>query len=509
MRNIILRRVIIIIIALSLVLSVVFFAGGCGLNINRAGRDLNTYNMQLEFNAIDNIVSGKMQVDFKNKTEKALENLHFNLYPSAFRDGAEQKVVSEVNYEKCYYNGKSYGGIEILDCYENKNAGLEFSINGEDENILIVNLKQPVEPENTIRVCVDFIVTIPNANHRFGYGENTVNLGNFFPILCVYENGDWQDMFYYINGDPFYSQTANFNVDITYPAGFVLATTGEEVSTKANPPAPNANFITSTLKARAVRDFAIVLSEKFEVLENKVKGITVKYYHYGDTKADETLEACVNAMETYNKHFGEYPYKEIKIVMANFVHGGMEYPNLVMVADNIENYETYIYCIAHELAHQWWYGVVGNNQTEFAWLDEGLTEFSTAFFFEKNPQYGLSMEDLTERANSSYEVFQAVYGNVLNNINTAINRPIYDFATEPEYFYMAYVKGFLLFQTLSEMIGEKMMLKCLQNYYQDFAFKIATPDGIIGSFEKTSKSALEGFFNSFLNGKIITFSAEH
>lgn len=474
---------------------------GCNLNVDRAAIDVTNYQFNLEFNEEIHSINGKMKVDYFNKSEKPLGEIRFNLYPNAFREQSQQSVISLSAYDKCYYNGVSYGNIEILRVYDKSELDLNFQICGVDENILSVVLQNKVQPETYTSFFIEFTVLIPNINHRFGYGENTVNLGNFFPIACVYENGKWIEIEYCSYGDPFYSEIANYLVEITYPKNYIIASTGKEAATSAL-----GDKKISILDAKAVRDFAIVLSKKFQVATEKVNNTNVSYYYYDDEQFQNSLETGKKAIKTYSELFGRYPYEEMNVVQSNFVHGGMEYPCLVLISDSIQDYETYTHTILHEIAHQWWYGVVGNNQTDYAWLDEGLTEFSCALFFKQNPDYNITVEDLVQQANSSYQVFQAIYGNVLGKINTSINRSLGQFSTEPEYFNLVYVKGFLLLASVSDLIGEQKVINCLKNYYSTFAFKTATPEDFIGCFERISSRELENYFDTWLNGKIIEFN---
>lgn len=472
---------------------------GCSLSLDRASKNLTDYKMEIILNE-DYSLDANMQICYYNNSESALSSIYFNLYPSAFRNESQQEVISLSSFDKCYYNGTCYGSIDVFEVYDDSGLNLNFEISGDDENILIVYLQKAVEPESYIQFNIDFTVIIPNINHRFGYGESTINLGNFFPIACVYENGKWVEIEYSSYGDPFYSEVANYYVEITYPKSLTLASTGKEtVSSEAG------NKKISVLKAKAVRDFAIVLSEKFKVLTTVTDKVKIYYYYYDDELAGESLTTCKKAIEAYSEMFGKYPYEEVKVVQSNFVHGGMEYPNIVLISDDIDDYQTYTHVILHELAHQWWYGVVGNNQTEHAWLDEGLTEFSCALFYEKHPEFNVAMDDLIDKANSSYQVFKAIYEDVLGDINTSINRSLNNFSTEPEYYNLVYVRGFLLMSSVNDLIGSKKFIKCLKNYYSNYAFKIATPENFIGVFEKTIMKDLEEFFNSWLNGKVIEF----
>ena len=145
------------------------------------------------------------------------------------------------------------------------------------------------------------------------------------------------------------------------------------------------------------------------------------------------------------------------VVEASFVHGGMEFPNLVLISDSLGSYETYTTVIIHEIAHQWWYGIVGNDQYNYGWLDEGLAEFSTALFYDKNPSYNVTREQITFRNQSNFKVFEKIYTNVLGEIGTSFNRALNEFDNEQEYVYTAYVKAYLMHDTLYELLGAKNM----------------------------------------------------
>ena len=339
---------------------------------------------------------------------------------------------------------------------------------------------------------------LPNCLHRFGYGDNTYNFGNFYPIVSIYEQGAFREDNYGANGDPFYSQMSNYDVTITYDDDFILASSGEQLNTTLS-----NGLKTTTINADAVRDFAFVLSKNFSVISKKTGNTTVYYYYYDDATPEKSLQAGVDAISTFNNLFGEYPYKTYSVVKANFIHGGMEYPNLVYISDSVEDYEDYINVIIHEAAHQWWYNLVGSNACEYAWLDEGLTEFSTLLFYRYNKGYNVNIEDSLNASLSSYLLFSEIYESAYGEFNSTMSRNVNDFSGEMEYVYVTYVKGVLFFDSLEETIGEKNFLKALKHYFKENEFKIATPDDMISSFEIVTKRSLEGFFDSWINGKVI------
>ena len=479
----------------------VLFLFGCAnakLDVNKQSKQLNTYQMELTYTD-DHMLSGNEVLNYTNRTDTTLSFLCFHLYPKAFSAGAVNKPVSTLNEKKAYPNGFSAGDIVINKVLVN-GVEAEHEFNGVDNNILKVFLGFELEPLDKVNVEISFTVQVPNINHRFGYGENAVNLANFYPIVAVFENGEFITDPYNSNGDPFYSDMANYEVKITVPSNYVLASTGTQNS-RVNSDENSTYY----LSAKTVRDFAIVLSTKFEVLTDTVDDTIVSYYYYNDENATENLQTALDSVRTFNELFGKYPYKTLNIVKTNFVHGGMEYPNLVYISDEVTGAD-YKNVIVHEIAHQWWYGVVGSNAFRHAWLDEGLTEYSTALFYEANPEYGIDYNELIKSTNNSYVTFVDLYTEILGKLDTSMNRYVDGYSTEPEYVYMTYVKGMLLFDNLREVVGKNNFMDGLKLYYSSNAFKNVNPDNFILAMEKASKRELKSYINSWLEGKFVIVS---
>ena len=169
------------------------------------------------------------------------------------------------------------------------------------------------------------------------------------------------------------------------------------------------------------------------------------------------------------KLFGEYPYTQLSVVKTNFVHGGMEYPNLVYISDVINDYKSYTNVIVHEIAHQWWYSVVGSNEYSHAWLDEGLTEYSTALFYELNPSYEIEIKELMFNAIKIYTYYTQVYSAVYKKLDTTMTRALDEYVNENEYVYISYVKGMLLFDSLRQLVGDEKFFSGLELYFKNIS----------------------------------------
>lgn len=479
-----------------------FVLGSCGANskLNKISKNLNTYDIKIEYNNEDKTASLNEKLTYKNASGVDLEALYLHLYPNAFSEDVKNKPVGILNESRAYPNGKSYGGIEIENLKVNGKE-LEIEYFGDDKDFLKVNSE--LKKGNKVEIEIDAKITLPNIKHRFGYTDQTINFGNFYPIMAMIEDGEFVLDGYHSNGDPFYSDVANYNVQITADENLILANSGEVLNKN------NSNSkVTYNVQAKVVRDFAFVLSDKFEVVSGIIDGVEVKYYYYDDENYGNNLKTSMKSIETFNKLFGEYPYKTLSVVKADFVHGGMEFPNLVYISSDVEESKDYTNVIVHEIAHQWWYGVVGNNEFKNSWLDEGLTEYSTLLFYENNESYGVSAKDLIKASTNNYSLFVELYTKVLGDVNTTMNRRLDEFDTEPEYTYITYVKGMLFFDNIRELIGNNAFFNGLKVYYSNNAFEISNPDKLLEAFEKASGKDLKGIFDSWIDGKISILSVD-
>lgn len=454
---------------------------------------LSLYDIVANFNEAASTLECREEVCYINRATQGLDKLMFSLPPSAFREDAAFSPFTASERNSVFYNGIDYGGIEILSV-EIEGFDSEFTIGGEDENILIVPVGA-LDLNDSINIEIEFNVKLPKCNARMGITQSTVNLGNFYPQLCVFENGNFETHPYYSFGDPFYSESADYLVTLSFPEKYVAATSG----------AVEESYVENGIRyleinAPQVRDFAATLSKNFKVLSNRVNGIDVNYYYTYDTNAALALETATKAIETFSDNFGVYPYPVFNVAQVHINSGGMEYSNLVFISSILsgQNKEE---TIIHETAHQWWYGVVGGNQIKNAWLDEGLTEFSTAYYFRLNGDY--------ERYTNIIGETLSGYVNYFDTLKAAdpaapsdMNRAIPQYKTESEYVILTYYKGALMFASLLEMYGDKKITKVLNEYYSENAYKIASPDCLLEIFEKHCKGT-DILLQNWLNGTVI------
>ena len=452
---------------------------------------VNEYDIFASYDAESRTLTGTVNFTYFNDTGNEIGDLKFNLYGNAFREGATYKPVSQSYTDSAYYAGASYGAMTV-ESVENC-AG--WNIGGEDENILTVTLLKPVYPDQTAGITISYTLNLAKVNHRTGVTENTVNLGNFYPVLCAYSVSGFVECPYYSCGDPFLSECSNYKVTLDLPKEYVAATSGT-----AGKETTSSDRKKCTYTLNNARDFAVVLSDKFHV-ETRVAGNTeIKYYYYNDSSPKTSIAVACESVEYFNETFGSYVYPTLSVVQTGFCYGGMEYPALTMISDKLDSVGN-IYTIVHENAHQWWYAMVGSDQLNCAWQDEGLAEYSSLLFFENHPSYSFTRTGIVGSATKAYRAYFSVYNQIFGETNTAMNRHVSEYESDYEYANIAYNKGLVLFDMLRQSIGDEKFVSALREYFNDNIYKIASCEDLYASFIKYGD--LEGFFTSFVEGKIV------
>ena len=470
--------------------------------VQQTAKNLSTYVIECGYDENNHVVSAVLVLHYVNDTGVDLTDLRFHLYPNAYREDAKNTLVSSAKVAKAYPNGKNYGGITI-DYVKVADVGVAFEIGGEDSNILVVPLENSLEKGKNLQVEISFETQLANVWHRLGYGDNTVNLNNWFPLLCLYdEEKGWMQDAYCCVGDPFVSEVANFDVALTISQDFCVAVGADK---QESAPAEEG-MIRHCFEAKSVRDFSIVASRGFEVLSAEADGVVVEYFYFDDQNAQEILRLACRALSYFGQSFGKYPYSSLSVVQSDFCEGGMEYPRLAMVTYGMEQ-DFYKKAVVHEIAHQWWYCLVGNDQIRNAWMDEGLAEYSTHLFFEDN-DFGIDAQSEMRLAKQSLHNYLEITKNYFKEVDTSLNRSLYEYRNDSEYAYLNYLKGMIMFDDLKTLMGKTKFLKALKNYVKEYRLKVAQPHDLQRCFSAQYGADMSQLFESYILGKEKTIAEQ-
>lgn len=476
-------------IFLALIIFCITLFSGCSC-IGQASE--TKYAMNLSF--ADGVISGVMDLTYKHTQEEPFSALKFNLPAKAFSKSNHEKAVAKQYENKAYYDGVNYGDTQVL-AVKSGDKSIEYTVD-ERAMTLTVPLENELFKGESVSLSIEFSTTLAKVNHRLGVTQKTVNLADFYPSLCAVQDGAFYQTPYEPIGDPFFFDVADFDVSITFPQDYVIAGSGKILSSTAL----NGKR-TNRYKISSARSVAFVLSKDFDLLTEKVDGVILNYYFYGERDNKTCLQTAIKAIKYFTETFGVYPYDTLSVVETPFVQGGMEYSGLVYISDELEP-SAFNEVISHEIAHQWWYGGVGNNQTTYACLDEGLAEYSVLLFYENHPEYGFNREQLISSSISTYRAFCTVYDRLLGKSDTSMLRPLSEYSSEYEYVNINYVKPCIMLDEVRSLTGDKKFFSTLKQFYTKYYLKTATPYDLAGAFESFG-GVTGGLFESYYDGKVV------
>lgn len=233
---------------------------------------------------------------------------------------------------------------------------------------LRVRLARAVGPGRRGSVALRFVTRAPRVNDRFGRSGSATMLGGAVPVLAILDGSAWSLPPYSNTGEAAFTLSATWHVALDVPRGLRAATTGFETRAARRLAGGGRRL---TILAPHARDFALAIG-RFAVTTTTADGVRIRYFRQLPARPQLTtvLADAADAVRAYSGWFGPLRTPEVDVVEGAFtVFGGQEYPQLVMTVPQH-------WAVAHELAHQWWYGLVGDDQWHAPWLDESFATFA-------------------------------------------------------------------------------------------------------------------------------------
>ena len=330
------------------------------------------YQVQAVWQEENATLSVQETIRLTNRAGESLDHLCLRLYPNAF---AEERSVPVPDNELsiAYPEGFASGGVSNLSVQVNgKNA--PFVLEGAQRTVLRVQLPFSLRPQGGAEVTLRYDAALSRNRLRTGVLTKDVRLCNVLATLCIFQDGAFRTDDYTPIGDPFLSECADWDVELTAPGGYVAA----------GPGLVRAEDGRWTFRTRNQRDFALLLSKDYEVAQAEQNGICIRSFAFTEEDAQQALDTAAQALRLYSEWFGDYPYPDFTVCAADFYVGGMEYPALAIVDQRLYTAQDGMleFVVAHETAHQWWYAAVGSDQVASPWQDEALAEYSTLLYYE-------------------------------------------------------------------------------------------------------------------------------
>ena len=216
------------------------------------------------------------------------------------------------------------------------------------------------------------------------------------------------------------------------------------------------------------------------------------WYLAGDEAAGRAAaEYAAAALRVYGELFGSYPYAELDVVAGPLTFRGMEYPGLVELGTDLYRQSAYEleFRVAHEVAHQWWYNLVGNDAVNVPWLDEGLAEYATYFYYKKVGGQE-DADQLVQRWETAYAYARD------RGLDVVVNQEAGAF--QGNYEAMVYGKAALFHDALRKALGEERYLALLRRYVEAKRYGVATPDDLVALIKEFGGPSAEALYQEWI-----------
>jgi hypothetical protein len=333
---------------------------------------------------------------------------------------------------------------------------------------LKITLPAPLAQGAQGTVGFDLSIVVPSGADRFGHDGSYNFIGNALPVLAVHDGAGWHLDPYTNNGESFYSLASDFTVTLDHPTSLAVPATGTSVDR-----AGSSGRTITTATASKVRDFAWAAGPFSVISGTSSGGVKVNVYRVSgisSSSAASMLSTSTAALDAHSGRFGAYPYGEADVVLDNnFWFGGMEYPGFVL--DLVSST-----ALAHELAHQWWYGIVGDDEYTSPWLDESFADYAT-------------------------DLYQGITGSgCWNSVSWAssaekiTNSMAYWDAHSSRYGTVVYTYGKCALHDLSRVLGTTAMTKLTHDYAQSHWYGVSTTAEFKAAAQALTSTDLTSFW---------------
>lgn len=492
------------------------------------------YTMDVILDIDKNTVAGSIILDWRNITDFPTSELQFHLYYNAWMNTKSSYLSHSRNSfrrsqnrrdDEWAYNNVSFMKILPQHGFQETDitGALEFiqpdDGNEHDRTVLRANLPQEVGPGQSISLEIQFEAHVPRTFSRTGRRGNYYFLAQWFPKIGVFEpDGTW-NCHQFIQTE-FYADYGNYDVKMTVPSGWVLGATGKETEQTDN----GDGNTTHRYYQEDVHDFTWVTcplltvhTQRFE--EPGLPSVDMRLLLMPDhaSKRDRYFVATAAALKYYGTWFGPYPYDHVTIVDPAYRSGtgGMEYPTFFTGGTRwlspleMRSPEG---VTVHEAGHQFWYGIVGNNEFEYAWLDEGFNTYSTTRTMEATyqpPVLGrryfegflpmvypsVQLAERTEGADSYFGFYSGLKLDPMSTISWKFGRSAYGLNS--------YGKPGMMLRTLENYLGWETFQKAISTYFDRWKFKHPKPQDFFNIVNEITGQDMSWFFEQTYNSSSV------
>jgi hypothetical protein len=439
------------------------------------------YNIDVKLDTASHLLNATEHLSYWNHSPDTLRFIWFHLYPNAFRDERThyaREAEGFHNYRLRLSRPQERGYMEVAAI---RAGDLPLSlVFGSDPTTAKVDLPRPLAPGDSAEFTIKFTVKIPKFIDRLGHRGTHYEISQWYPKPAVYDRKGWHPLGYHYLGE-FYGEFGDFQVGLWLPKNLVVGATGVEVKDEADSTAAGDSLDYRLFAARNVHDFAWCADPDYLDTVEVHDGVAIRVLtmRRDVKKWKNVLQYAKDALDYYGRWYGRYPYSTLTVCGGYMAAGGgMEYPNLVIISSGEDRLTRSLeMTVMHEIGHQWFYGMLANNEMDQPWMDEGFNSFSEERYFEEkygpkanylaHPRLQRSLPELTDRYTGYflYHMFAA------NRMEQPIATRAFQVREPGLYAVTAYKKPAMLLWWLRDYIGNEKFDRLMKEYFRRFCFR--------------------------------------
>lgn len=492
------------------------------------------YRIQVKLNDNENTLDGFMEMEYINQSPDTLYYIWMHLWLNAYRTDrtAFSDQLLENGRTDFYFSNKEQRGyIHRLD-FRTQGKSIKTEDHPEHIDIIKLLLPEPLLPSDTVRITTPFHVKIPFNFSRGGHYGQSYQMTQWFPKAAVYDPDGWHPIPYLDQGE-FYSNFGNYDVTITLPENYVVLATGDiadedernwlkqrslknvstmlsryqssgKTSKEQTPryPTPPSSAHEKTLRfcQQQVHDFAwfadkrlVVETDTIVLSDGSIKNLYAAYSPENSNVWQHALRFMKASLRYRSNLLGTYPYSHLAAVEAYMGEaGGMEYPCITSIW-GVTSAHQLAATLEHEIGHNWFQGMLANNERAYPWLDEGINTYYEKRFLEAQYESIQPPKEKIKNKEDNWNqlVLQSLY-------NLQLDQPLASNSaafTKLNYNLLVYEKGASFMQYLENFLGKAQLDKAMRDYFNEWKFKHPTPADFQQSLEKSTGKNLNDVFS--------------
>lgn len=491
------------------------------------------FKIDVTLNDVEHSLNGFEKIEYINHSPDTLTFIWFHVWPNAYRTDKtafSDQLLENGRTDFYFSDKKDRGYINRLDFRVNS-----LSAKTEDHpqhiDIIKVILPQPLPPGAAVEITTAFHVQLPKNFSRGGHVGQSYQITQWYPKPAVYDAKGWHPMPYLDQGE-FFSEFGNYEVKITVPKNYVVFSSGdlqnseekkwmkERVLTYTPKPAAkkktqninNKTKVRQTAVSKSneetktllftqtnVHDFAwfadkdyIVSYDTLQLSKDHIVDVYSAYSAEAKPVWKNSTQMIKDAVRFRSNAIGEYPYNTIAAVEAKMgFDGGMEYPCITSISPMTteKNLES---VLQHEVGHNWFQGMLANNEQKYPWFDEGINSYYDNRFEKEESRYKTT-EKTPALINVKFDDNLFLQSFERWRKDQPLSTPA-DSLSEANYNLIAYTKGAAFMQLLEQQIGRSAFDQAMKNYFEQWKWKHPYPADLKTSLERTTGKNLDASF---------------